>query len=69
MSSDVRIAVKPEEVGRMLAHSSDEDQAEFLNAFANELREVCRSLNGAQMQLTYAKDYLTPRTKEVLGIE
>jgi hypothetical protein len=49
---------KPDDIGRGLAHGSDEEQALVLNEFGRALHFYCKGENGMQNQICMAADKL-----------
>lgn len=62
-----KISFDPLECARALAHSTDDEQAAFVNAFCEELHRVARTHFNAQMQISWVRDHLTSLTLDILG--
>ena len=53
-------------IGKSLAHASDNEQGDFLNAFAAELNVGCKGTHKAEMQICYISDKLNRDAQEFI---
>ena len=54
-------------VAAQLAHSDDDQQAEFFNVFASELRKVCETHFARDTQLVQIEKHLNKDAEYALG--
>lgn len=55
------------ELGAMMAHEGDQDQADFLNAFCKELRKACFTHQNCEAQMVCIQKKLSSADREMLS--